>query len=189
MLELTYNELKDITYERLKRFKVTSNCIPEGNPNDYIEDDGRQYRVCEFKDKITGKEYSFQYIWHSEFDHYFPESFLSEPDGIKFVKVSVINSPVEVKEQIPELAQEQIEDKVLCERYREIEVQPFINLKESKIPRSVIDDICEFLNTPPYSMIGIRKKIYPVCIDYKVEQKSFWRYIQNESAKYKRKKK
>ena len=180
MLQLTYKDLEDIVQEAFDRFEVLYNDIPKhGHSSDYIEDDGRQFRVFDFKDTETDTTYSFSYVWHAEWGFDFPASLFSHPHGVEIVQESIINPPKPVEpEPEPELSAEQLADKQLMEEYNRTEVVEF-NPKTSSIPVGVVDDILKFLETKKFSMFDLRKKIIPVCIEYQIEQKSFWTYLQN----------
>lgn len=186
-LKLTYKDLEDILCENFDRFEVLYNDIPkDGHSSQYIEDDGRQLRYFEFKDTLTKKTYSFSYVWHAEYDYDFPLSFLGDPpEEIEFVETSIINPPAPVEpEPEPKLTAEQLFDKELMAQYDETDVQEF-NVKDDLIPLSVIDDLLKFLKTEQFSMYDLRRKVYPVCIKYGVEQKSLWTYLQKARGAWK----
>lgn len=188
MLKLTYQDLKDILSERFERFNVTFDSIPYGdgeNPNDYMEDDGRQYRIAEFTDIETGKEYRFQYSWHSEWETIFPEALMMEPEGVEWVKESIINPPKPVIEPEVVLTAEQMADKNLWKRYQETEgKREFTTLKNAGLKKSDIEEICRFLKTS-FNIYQLRAKIIPICIEHKLEERSFWNYIQANRRKRK----
>ena len=179
MLKLTYAELLKITYDDLDGFTVLYNDIPkDGHSSDYIEDDGRQRRNCEFeKDKVC---YQFNYTWYPNHSHEFPLDLGNEPSGIEFVDISVIDIPVVVEEPIVILTDEQIADKKLWDSYYEIESEVSVmdKHKAKTIPVGVIDDIIDFLDTYKFNLYELRANIIPTCIEYRIEHKSFWRYLQ-----------
>lgn len=186
-LKLTYKELSDITYDNWvdDRFEIVYNDIPrDGHSSNYIEDDGRQLRYFEFKDTLTGIIYDFSYIFHHDWTTEFPLAFLGDPPkGIEFVKESVlIEPPKPIVEPEPELTPEQIADKELWTRYIENEAKYKIVQPKEKIniPSKEIKDVKEFLKTKKFNMYELRAKIIPLCIKYELEQKSFWRWIQNK---------
>lgn len=179
-IEITHSEFNDIIHDVSDRFTSVFNDIPLYHPEhkasagethrDYIEDDGREYRLLIIKDKSTEKEYSLSYAYHSEFGPSFP---------FDMDQVSIINdSPKAQKEEKVELIQEQKEDALLWESYEKSEKKEF---KPGLVPSSVIRDICAFLKQPQFTMLQLRAKIIPVCIEYGVEQKSFWRHIQSKA--------
>jgi len=186
MLKLTYKELEDIVADDDERFEVLHDKIPydstdpDDNPMNYIEDDGRQYRYFEFRDTVTGETYDFSYTWHSEWSTEFPLGFLGDPPkGIEFVKESVINPPKAPEPVVVVLSPEAQADKELWARYKALEDSgELAEFKKGMVPTKVINDIKKFLKTTKFSMYELRAKLIPVCIEYKVKQKSFWQFIQ-----------
>ena len=188
-LQLTEKELIAIMWEEFERFKVLYDDIPkEGHSSQYIEDDGRQYRYFEFEDMQTGQTYDFSYVWYPDFEFEIG-SILGEHRGIVFVKESVLKllpEPVVVTPPEPVLTPEQLADKELWARYQAIEgeVTPMDGSK--KVPRAVIADIIQFLNQREFNIYQLRAKIIPVCIEYKIEHKSFWAHIQVKRGAWKK---
>ena len=190
MLQLTYRDLENIIREYYDRFTVLHHGIPYGNgenPNDYLEDDGRQYRTVDFKDNETGKEYYLQYVWHPEWDYDFPACLLISPKGVEFVEVSVINPPKPKVEEEVVLTSEQIADTDIWKKYLDMpEKQQFTTLKAAGLTKADIDDICIFLMSP-FNIYRLRSRIIPICIEKGLEEKSFWNYIQKQSRKFRKK--
>lgn len=184
-LNLTYRDLQDIVEGRLERFETLYDDLPkDGSPRDYMEDDGRRYNWFHFRDTRTGKEYEFQYVWHSEFSSTFPECMLSDlPEGINIVSVSEVNppKPKPVMEE-KELSPSQQADKELMARYNEVLPQcvPFTTLRSAKIKSDDLRQIFALLSTKKFSMIDIRSVIIPICIEKRIEMNSFWRFIQRK---------
>lgn len=180
MLKLTYKDLLDIMLEEFDRFEVISNGIPfsEGDDiNDFIEDDGRQYRQCEFKDVETGETYYFNYCWNPHFSVTFPLDLFDTPENVEIIETSVINPPKIVEKEEKVLTQEQIDDKILWEQYLNTDVKTFSNLKDFGLKKKDIQFIFDFLKTK-FNMYQLRGTIIPFCIKHKIEEKSFWNYIQ-----------
>lgn len=186
-IQLTEQELKDLVSGYLDdHFEEIFNDIPmyhedhvieKGETHrDYIEDDGRERRWYIFKDLKTGKEHCINYTYNPEW----PND-VDVPDFVEIVEESVINpKPEPVPEPEPVLSPEQQADKALMARYHAI-VHECITVKPKerlKVPKSTIDDILLFLKTPPYSIYDARAKIIPVCIEYKMEESSFWQWLQ-----------
>ncbi|AXH72465.1 MAG: hypothetical protein [Caudoviricetes sp.] len=183
MLKVTSRELVDIISEGNDNFKIITNGLPEEDQHLYREDDGREFHIVEFVDNTTGEEYYFQYIWHPEHDTDFRYDFLVKPDNIEIVPVSVINPPVPVVPKEPELTEEQKADKELWQLYLDTpDKKPFVSLKDSGISKTIIDDIVKTLSSP-FNMIQLRAAVIPICIEYGIEQKSFWNFIQKKLSK------
>lgn len=189
-LKLTYKELHDITYENIDRFEVLYNDIPkDGHSSQYIEDDGRQMRYFEFKDKETGIEYNFSYIYHSEWDYEFPLSFLSTPTGIDFVNDSVINPKVIIKEVEvkKKLSEKEIIDEELVIKYNAVDTKK-MNESEIKklVPSIIIKDLINFLKSnEKFTLLDLRAKILPVCTEFGIDMNSFWSFIQKKRGAWK----
>lgn len=192
-LQLTYRELEDIVnddFSDRKRFEILYDDIPkEGHSSSYIEDDGRQFRLFVFKDKVTNQEYDFNYIWHVDWRFNFPESFLgNEPKGITFVEKSVICPPEpEMPVKAPERTSEQKADDDLMAKYK-LTTERFTMSQDAEkiIPREVVKDAIKFLETEKFSMITLRAKMIPICIQYKVDEKAFWNHLQVKRGVWKK---
>ncbi len=190
-LQLTYQELEDIVNQDFDdRFEVLYDDIPkEGHSSSYIEDDGRQFRYFHFKDKETSKEYDFNYLWHVDWRFNFPESFLGyPPKDITFVKQSVIHppapeTPVEAPLRTPE---EQADDDLMAKYKLTTERFTMSEDAEKVVPRAVVKDAINFLNTEKFSMISLRAKMIPICIEYKVLEKAFWNHLQTKRGIWKK---
>lgn len=189
-LLLTYKELALITTEDLDRFEVIYNDIPkDGHSSLYIEDDGRQFRYFKFKDIETNLEYSFSYVWEPEWRTEFPSAFLGDPPaGISFVANSVLYPDYTSKAIDPPkvLSPAEQADTDLMARYRAIEHTTLDFKDYSKIvPKATVKDILQFLKTAKFSMLDLRAKIIPVCIEYNINDKSFWAYLQRKAGNWK----
>jgi hypothetical protein len=162
-------------------FNVLYNDIPkEGHSSNYIEDDGRQYRIFHFEDLRTGQDYWLNYTWYPddsfEMYHLFTD--------LKEVGINLLENPPKVVEAPPEpiKTQAQKDDEALMEQYKAIEgeCRDFNEVKK-EIPVSVIDDIVNFMKTRKFSIYELRAKIIPYCIQYKITHKSFWPYLQKKA--------
>lgn len=62
------------------------------------------------------------------------------------------------------------------------------NATLSQIPSAKIGEIIKFLNQERgYSFNDIIEKVYPLCIEYKLNQKSFWQWLQVKRGAWKQK--
>jgi hypothetical protein len=191
-LKLTYRELEEIISGDLEeRFEVLFNKIPydSNDPNDdpsnYLEDDGRQLRYFEFKDKTTGEEYSFSYVWHGEDGFEMPYAMLGGlPKGIEIVKESVLYPPKPVVPVVVPKTPEQLADEAVWAPYQAlVDAGETRQYAKGMVPEKRIRELRTWLKTEKFNMYGLRAKFIPVCIEYKVEQKSFWQYVQGWSKK------
>lgn len=196
-LKLTRKEIDNLINNRLDidRFEEIFNDIPMYHPDhviekgethrDYTEDDGREYRIYIFKDTVTGVEHFINYTWNPEW----PNDLMDTPKSIQIVEkdeesdLYVAPKPVVVQE--PVLTPEEAADKDLWARYQAIkhecrEVQPKERLK---VPKARIDEILNLLKTKSFNMYQLRAVVIPVCIDYKLEDVTFWRWIQSKAYK------
>lgn len=180
LIQITNSELIDLMNHNNNNFEVLYDDIPkDGHSSDYIEDDGRQYRLFQFKHLNTNKIYELNYIYQPEFPFVETDIFTD----LITIGILVIEDELEetIKEQIIEnKPKEQIEDEELWQEYKNIESE-CRNIEDAKneIPISVIEDIKNFLNTKQFSMYQLREKIIPYCIQYRVDQKSFWNYVKS----------
>lgn len=185
-IQITHAEFNDILHGVSDQFDTVFNDIPMYHPDhepqkseshrDYIEDDGREYRLIIFKNKTTNQEYSFSYVYHTEFGPSFP----FDTENVEFVKEKAQTSPPTTT---PILTDEQKADKSLWEKYEAGKKSQF---RAGMVPTAVVRDICNFLKRPQFTMLELRAKIIPICIEYGVEQKSFWNYIQTKAYKAKK---
>lgn len=192
VLKLTYKEMvKIISGDLDDRFEILYNRIPydstdpTDDPNNYIEDDGRQLRYFEFKDKTTNIEYGFSYVWHAYHGFDMPFSMMSGlPDGIEWVKESVLFPPVQVVPVVEPKTAEQIADEAIWAPYKELVdsglAKPFV---KGMVPENIVKDLRKWIKTNKFNLYELRAKVIPVCVTYEVEQKSFWQYIQGWKKK------
>lgn len=109
---------------------------------------------------------------------------MSLPNSIEVVKdekeSSIYEEPVPVVEPEPVLSPEAQADKDLWNQYLAIKDECKVLDKKEKltVPKKVIDEILTFLKTEKFNLLQLRAKIIPVCIEYKLEEKSFWQWIQ-----------
>lgn len=191
-IKMTEKELDKLINGRLDtdRFEETFNDIPMYHPDhviekgethrSYIEDDGREYRWMIIVDKQTGNEHYINYTYNPEW----PNDILSTPDFIEIVERDedsdfyVKPVPVVVAEHV--LSPEAQADKDLCEQYKLIEAECTILPRTGKIPvpKEKIDEVLAFLKTKEWGVFQLRAIILPICIDHKVEQNSFWHWLQ-----------
>lgn len=196
-LKLTRKEIDNLINNRLDidRFEEIFNDIPMYHPDhviekgethrDYTEDDGREYRWYIFKDAVTGVEHCINYTWNPEW----PNDLMDTPSSIQIVEQDeesdLYVKPKQIVVQEPVLTPEEASDKELWARYQAIkhecrEVQPKERLK---VPKARIDEILNFLKTKKFNMYQLRAVVIPVCIEYKLEDVTFWRWIQSKAYK------
>jgi hypothetical protein len=191
-LKMTSKELDKLVNRKLncERFEKIFDDIPMYHPDhvqaegerhyDYEEDDGRQYRWYIFKDTVTGVEHCLNYTYNKEW----PNDIMDTPESIEVVAneedsdLYVKPIPVLVPEQV--LTPEAQADKDLWAKYQVIKPECVVVQPKEKlsVPKAVIDDILNFLKTEKFNAFQLRAKIVPVCIEYKIEDVSFWRWIQ-----------
>lgn len=196
-LKLTRKEIDNLINNRLDidRFEEIFNDIPMYHPDhviekgethrDYTEDDGREYRWYIFKDAVTGVEHCINYTWNPEW----PNDLMDTPSSIQIVEQDeesdLYVKPKQIVVQESVLTPEEASDKELWARYQAIkhecrEVQPKERLK---VPKARIDEILNFLKTKKFNMYQLRAVVIPVCIEYKLEDVTFWRWIQSKAYK------
>jgi hypothetical protein len=142
----------------------------------YIEDDGREYRWYIFKDTQTGIEYTINYTFNPEWDNDISDL----PKGIEIVDKSVLFPEVPVVIPAPVLTPEQQANADMWAQYRAIKSEcKVVEKKEKlKVPSAKIKEILAFLKTSKFSLMDLQNMVIPVCIEYKLEEKSFWTWIQ-----------
>lgn len=193
-LKLTNNEVDKLVNGRLDidRFEEVFDDIPIYHPEhehvkgdthrDYCEDDGREYRWYIFKDTVTGVEHCIDYTYNSEW----PNDVVDTPDSIEIVAneedsdLYVKPVPVVVPEKV--LSPEAQVSKDLWDKYKAMKhecrlVQPKERLD---VPKERIDAILNLMKTTSYNIYQLHAVIIPVCIDYKLEDVTFWRWIQSK---------
>lgn len=196
-LKLTHKEVEKLINNRLntERFEEVFNDIPMYHPDhviekgethyQYQEDDGRQYRWFIFKDTVTGVEYCINYIYHPEW----PNDLMDTPDSIEIVTndedSDIYVKPVPVVEPEKVLTPEAQADKDLWAKYQAMKhecraVEPKERLK---VPKDRIDEILNLLKTKNFNAIQLRAVVVPVCIEYKLEDVTFWSWIQSKAFK------
>lgn len=190
-LKLTAKEIDNLLNNKLHidRFEEIFNDIPMYHPDHVIEkgethrdymDDGREYRWYIFKDTVTGEEHCINYTYNSEW----PNDLMDLPKSIQIVdnpeESDLYVAPVPVVEPEPVLTIEQRYDKDLWSKYQDIASEcKVVEKKEKlKVPKATIDDILAFLKSEKFNILELRAKVIPVCIEYKLEEKSFWQWIQ-----------
>jgi hypothetical protein len=194
-LQLTKKELQRLVCDDLgERFEEIFNDIPfyhedheptKGETHrSYMEDDGREFRWYIFKDTLTGIEYCINYTFNPEWENDFDDM----PNGIEIVEKSVLFPEVPVVAPAPVLTAEEQANADMWAQYRAIEadcrkVEKKEKLKE--VPEAKKKEILAFLKTKSFSMRDLQNLIIPVCIEHKLEQKSFWTWIQVKSGAWK----
>lgn len=198
-VKMTAKELDKFINGRLdtERFDEIFNDIPMYHPDhiiekgerhsDYIEDDGREYRWMIIVDKVTGLEHCINYTYNKEW----PNDILDTPDFIQIVEKEedsdfyVKPVPVVVPEKI--LTPEAQVSKDLWDTYRAMKHEcRLVEPKERlKVPKARIDAILDLMKTKSYNMYQLHAVIIPVCIEYKLDDLTFWRWIQSKSFKAK----
>jgi hypothetical protein len=186
-LQLTKKELQRLVSGDLdERFEEIFNDIPfyhedyvrtKGETHrSYIEDDGREYRWYIFKDTQTGIEYTINYTFNPEWDNDISDL----PKGIEIVDKSVLFPEVPVVIPAPVLTPEQQANADMWAQYRAIKSEcKVVEKKEKlKVPSAKIKEILAFLKTSKFSLMDLQNMVIPVCIEYKLEEKSFWTWIQ-----------
>lgn len=196
-LKLTHKEVEKLINNRLdtERFEEVFNDIPMYHPDHvmekgethrlYIEDDGREYRIYIFKDTVTGVEHCINYTYNPEF----PNDLMDTPDSIEIVSndedSDIYVKPVPVVEPQKVLTPEAQADKELWAKYQAMKhecraVEPKERLK---VPKARIDEILNLLKTKNFNAYQLRAVVVPVCIEYKLEDLTFWRWIQSKAFK------
>lgn len=190
-LKLTAQEIDNLLNNKLQtdRFEEIFNDIPMYHPDHVIEkgethrdymDDGREYRWYIFKDTVTGEEHCINYTYNSEW----PNDLMDLPKSMQIVdnpeESDLYVAPVPVVEPEPVLTNEQRYDKDLWAKYQAIAPECKVVEKKEKlnVPKATIDDILAFLKSEKFNILELRAKVIPVCIEYKLEEKSFWQWIQ-----------
>lgn len=198
-LKLTSKELDNIINNRYddERFEEIFNDIPMYHPDhviqkgerhtDYIEDDSREYRWLILKDLQTNTEYCINYTYNPDW----PNDLLDLPDSIEIVEdekeSSIYKAPIVVVEPEPVLSPEAQADKDLWNKYLAVKDECRIVIKKEKInvPSAVVKEIIRFLKEEKFNAYQLREKLIPVCIEYKLEQNSFWHWIQVKRGAWK----
>lgn len=190
-LKLTKKELESFVNGYLPdRFEEIFNDIPMYHPDhvmekgethrDYQGRGGSEYRWFIFKDTLDGEEYVINYTYNVDWTN----DIMDFPSSIEIVDnkeesdIYVKPEPVIVPEKI--LTPEELADKKIVEEYNSIkdECQKVVPKQKLNIPKSKIDNILNLLKQPKFSIYDVRAVVYPVCIEYKIEQESFWHWIQ-----------
>lgn len=191
-LKLTRKELEDLINNRLEteRFEEIFNDIPLYHPDhvpekgethrDYIEDDGREYRWLIVKDTVTGVEHWINYTYNSEW----PNDVFDVPSSIELVTDDTLSSlyeaPVVVPVAEPTLSPREQADRDLKAQYDAIkaECQVVVPKQKLPVPKARIDEVLNFLKEGKFGIIELRAMVFPICIEYRLEEASFWQWIQ-----------
>lgn len=188
-LKLTSKEVEKLVNNRLntERFEEVFDDIPMYHPDHvmekgethrlYIEDDNRQYRWYIFKDTVTGVEHCINYTYHPEF----PNDVMDTPDSIEIVETpeesDIYVKPVPVPEPALTTFQQTIAD--LWAPYKAIasECQLVVPKQKLNVPKAKIDEVLALLKGS-YTLPDLLKLVVPICIEYRIEEKSFWHWLQ-----------
>lgn len=198
MLKLTQKEIYKLINDDLNidRFDCTFDEIPIYHPDnikkdgethrDYINK-GSEYRWFIFKDTLTDIDYCLNYTYHQDW----PNDIMSLPDNIIVVEndedSDIYIKPVPIiKKEVP-LSPENQADKNLWEEYLTIKDQCKIVMPKEKlnIPKEEFNDLINMMRTKSFSIVQLRSKVIPLCIKYKLEDKSFWNWLQGNFKKWK----
>ncbi|MBM25070.1 MAG: hypothetical protein CL760_05205 [Chloroflexi bacterium] len=198
MLKLTFRELENIINGNLltDRFEVLFNAIPnsdyfeeECNPNDYLEDDGRELRHAAFKDHLTGITHSFNYVYHPEYGSLDRYSMMDKPNDIEIVSVSVLEEPKpKKKETEPELSPQQVRTKSMFSTLNAMkdrgELVKF-DITKTSIPKTTIKADVKFYKDMvggkiKASILDVRERLLPTVIDHKTEINTYWNFLQTK---------
>lgn len=206
-LMITVSDLDKIVRGQIARFSVEFNDLPMYMPGykrsvddthrKFIEDDGREYRVLIFKDNETGKVYNLNYVYHSEFGNEYGA--FDGCEGLTFVKdpkqsdLYVEDKKAETIKELEPVVQEQknLADKLKAQYYEMEGKEKFKLVKSNdviQVPVSVINDLKSFMKTKKFNLYELQARIFKICIDYKLEQKSFWQWFQIKIGNWKLKK-
>lgn len=175
-LYLTYKELEQICDDDHDGFTLIENSVSSE------EDDGRELRFVLFKENVTGLEYYFNYV-QSEFNIDMSMDLLNHDPKISIRKVDAVPIPKVVVQKV--LSPIEQADKDLTDKYNSVKVVPY---KKGLVPKEVISDIVKFVNEEKFNMFQLRAKVFPVCIEYGVEESSLWEHIQVTRGVWKKRK-
>ena len=188
-LKLTHKEVEKLINNRLdtERFEEVFNDIPMYHPEhvmqkgethrSYIEDDQREYRWYIFKDTVTGVEHCINYTYHPEW----PNDLMDTPESIEIVAndedSDIYVKPIPVPAPVLTPFQKTIED--LFAPYKAIESECRIVIPKEKlnVPKAKIDEVLALLKGS-YLLPDLLKLVIPICIEYRIEEKSFWQWLQ-----------
>lgn len=191
-LKLTKKDLDNFINNKLpERFEEIFDDIPMYHPDhviqkgethrQYVEDDFREYRWFIFKDKQTNIEYCLNYTYNPEW----PNDIMDYPSDIEIVEKAedsdVYEAPKPVVVPEPVLTPEQKADKELWAKYEAVEGKKKVEDLEIPVPKKVIKEVKDFLKLGGFNMLQLREKIIPVCIEYKIDQQSFWQHVQKKA--------
>jgi hypothetical protein len=174
-ITLSYKDLTNILNGNLyDEYPVSFDNIPtDGNPQDYIEDDGRQYRQCIFTDNKTGIVFGFNYTWNPNWEDDLKYSF----SNVFSDNLIIIGETVTVKETPIEVIEPQ-KEKTPYEIYSDLSEVKDINDLLDTLPMSVFDKAKKIYNDKNQSIGEFKRKLLDICIEYKIEQSSLLSYIR-----------
>lgn len=198
-LKMTFKEVEKLVNDKLDtdRFEEVFDDIPMYHPDhvaekgerhtDYMEDDGRQYRWYIFKDTVTGEEHCINYTYNKDW----PNDVFDTPDSIEIVEKDedsdLYVKPVPVVKPEEVLSDEAKNDKELWAVYQSMKAHcRKVDPKERQpAPKARIDAIIKLMKSKSWNMYQVRAVILPVCIEYKLDDKTFWPWLQAKCARTK----
>lgn len=195
-LKLTAKELDDLINGKFdeERFKVTFDDMPIYHPDnindkgnsrrDYLEDDGREFRWLIFIDLKTGIEHYLNYTYNIEW----PNDLMDAPTiqiVSSFEESDLYLAPEPVVEMVKELSLEESYDRSLWEKYSAIkhECRKVDRTEKLDVPVNKIADIFNLIYSKKFNMLQLRAVTIPVCIDYRLDDITFWHWIQFKTSK------
>lgn len=191
MLKLTELQLEEFVNGKLSnRFEMIFDDIPFYHSDNipqkgethrsYLNKHNSEYRWFIFKDKETDIEYCINYTYN----HEYPNDVTDKSELIEYVNKEedsdIYVAPIPIVEPEKILTPEQQADKEIWDKYQALKHECRIVLPKErlKIPKKVIDEILNLLKMPHFSIFQLRSLVIPVCIEYKIEDVSFWHWIQ-----------
>lgn len=197
-LKLTEKELDGFVNGKMpKRFTTVFDDLPcyhKDNPlkpgethRMYVEDDGREYRWFIFKDTKTGIEYLLNYTFHNDW----PCDIYEKPKSIEYVKTpeesDLYVEPEPIKEKPVVLTEEQTKDREWKQKYEAVkgECREVVIKEKLKVPKEKIKDVLDLLKKKHFTLYEVRALMYPICIDYRLEIDSLWRWMQVKRGAWK----
>lgn len=182
-LELTYAEinriLEDDWYD--DRFKIVRMKGPHSDGGFRGE-----YCTCKFKDTVTGKTYSFDYLYY-EHGITFPEAFEVRPKGITFVETSSLVqwlTPGEFPAR-KDCTPEQKEDMDLWKAYKAQEKKKKLRpdwrdeARLNEVLKPMKAKLVRFMKTKKASdMANVRAVLLPLAIEHGFHHKAIWMGVQ-----------
>lgn len=91
------------------------------------------------------------------------------------------------KEKPVVLTEEQTKDREWKKKYEAIkaECREVIIKEKLKVPKEKIKDVLDLLKKQHFTIYEVRALMYPICIDYRLEIDSLWRWMQVKRGAWK----